>query len=220
MSRQAPATSILAAMILAAPALLLGACESDSNGDSSGPAVSCIYELKTSSSCTSGSSGGSWSEGCINDTTSRAFNTETDCTGACCFTTLYRNPHTFDGSCSDYSDWKEAEARRNCVPSCESTECGPDGCGGQCGTCEADEVCYEEVLCLDDCGICIADNCLSQAQACSTGSECSAAGLCIADCDGDTACKQNCTETQGQQAVDLYNVFIGCIWEDCQAECY
>ena len=220
MSRKAPNASIRALVILGGTALLLAGCDSRDDGGSSGPTVCCVYELKTSSSCTSGSSAGSWSEGCINDTTSCAFSTENDCSGTCCFTTLYRNPHTFDGSCSDYYEWKEAEERRNCVPSCEGTECGPDGCGGVCGTCAADEVCLEDTLCLDDCGVCIADHCRSEAQTCSPGSECNAAGLCIADCDGDAACKLACADTHGQQAVDLFNVFIGCLWEQCQAECY
>ncbi len=32
----------------------------------------------------------------------------------------------------------------DCKPSCDEKKCGPDGCGGSCGDCAADEVCAEE----------------------------------------------------------------------------
>jgi hypothetical protein len=36
-----------------------------------------------------------------------------------------------------------AVAPEVCEPACDGRECGPDGCGGTCGTCGADEVCDE-----------------------------------------------------------------------------
>jgi hypothetical protein len=35
----------------------------------------------------------------------------------------------------------------NCVPVCDPPECGPDGCGGDCGPCGADEFCDGEGVC-------------------------------------------------------------------------
>lgn len=35
-----------------------------------------------------------------------------------------------------------------CVPACEARSCGPDFCGGECGTCEDEEVCSASGQCL------------------------------------------------------------------------
>jgi hypothetical protein len=35
-----------------------------------------------------------------------------------------------------------------CTPDCEDKECGADGCGGECGTCPAGEVCSLEDACI------------------------------------------------------------------------
>ncbi len=34
-----------------------------------------------------------------------------------------------------------------CTPSCGGKDCGPDGCGGSCGTCPAGETCFGDGLC-------------------------------------------------------------------------
>lgn len=38
-----------------------------------------------------------------------------------------------------------------CVPSCTGRECGPDGCGGSCGTCPDGDVCSPEGKCKAPC---------------------------------------------------------------------
>ena len=41
----------------------------------------------------------------------------------------------------------------NCDPDCSAKECGDDGCGGDCGTCDANSVCTSEGVCecVPDC---------------------------------------------------------------------
>ena len=38
-----------------------------------------------------------------------------------------------------------------CVPNCNDVACGPDGCGGNCGDCAANEVCAWDGQCHSDC---------------------------------------------------------------------
>ncbi len=60
-----------------------------------------------------------------------------------------------------------------CTPACEGFDCGPDGCGGECGACEGGFVC--------DAGICVdPDPC---ATICAT-TECGWVDIC--DCGGCT----------------------------------
>ena len=42
--------------------------------------------------------------------------------------------------------------RCQCTPTCEGRECGPDGCGGQCGTCADDLLCGDDGRCGGACG--------------------------------------------------------------------
>lgn len=59
-----------------------------------------------------------------------------------------------------------------CTPSCAGKVCGPDGCGGSCGSCQANEVCQGGAcLCVPNC----------------TGRECGSDG-----CGG--TCKPGCSE--------------------------
>ena len=51
-----------------------------------------------------------------------------------------------------------------CTPSCKDRVCGPDGCGGSCGSCGKDQ------LCDFDAGLCYADPCAGiQAEGCCLG---------------------------------------------------
>jgi len=54
-----------------------------------------------------------------------------------------------------------------CIPDCTEKECGNDGCGGTCGTCEAGDLCTGEITCAD--GICEAAGGLD----CDDGNQCS-----------------------------------------------
>ena len=77
-----------------------------------------------------------------------------------------------------------------CVPQCEGKQCGPDGCGGTCGTCTGTDVCNEQT---GQCGPC-QPNC--EGKECGDdgcGGEC---GTCPSDkpvCTKEGKCVEQCT---------------------------
>ena len=102
--------------------------------------------------------------------------------------------------CPDY-----ATTCGSCLPSCGSHECGPDGCGGSCGSCGSGAVCSAG-LCISGCQPscdgrqCGDDGCGGQCGTCGAGESCQWTGQCVPDawfCDssqyGDgTACHCGC----------------------------
>jgi len=64
----------------------------------------------------------------------------------------------------------------SCVPSCEKTECGDDGCGGSCGECGKEEVCKE--------GVCECEFVACNLGCCPEGKVCWMGGCCKPDCEG------------------------------------
>lgn len=80
-----------------------------------------------------------------------------------------------------------------CVPACGKKQCGPDGCGGSCGSCGAGAVCSAEgvcqAACVPDCvdKDCGPDGCGGLCGQCDDGQACEV-GLCVSgpepDCDG------------------------------------
>ena len=40
-----------------------------------------------------------------------------------------------------------------CAPACEAFNCGPDGCGGNCGKCGELQVCLDGVCCSAQCEV-------------------------------------------------------------------
>ena len=90
-----------------------------------------------------------------------------------------------------------------CEAVCEGKQCGDDGCGGSCGTCEGlHQTCLDgQCLCQSECGgkECGDDGCLGSCGDCPAGQVCSD-GLCLcapdctgADC-GDDGCGGSCGE--------------------------
>ena len=108
-------------------------------------------------------------------------------------------------SCGQLEGWTCLEGECHCQLQCDGKECGPDGCGGDCGACEAGFACSEEGLCGESCspncgGIaCGPDGC---------GGSCG-------DCGGGAACiSGQCellvTECGGVQCPELEGYFITC----------
>jgi hypothetical protein len=89
------------------------------------------------------------------------------------------------------------DASPTCEPNCLGRFCGPDGCGGSCGSCgtPAKPVCNElsgqcEATCVPQCtGKNCGDNgCGGSCGDCTSGTTCSDLGTCVADawtCDKD-----------------------------------
>lgn len=109
--------------------------------------------------------------------------------------------HYAAGSCSGARTWSFAEnlgvtgdaivrvkveTAGTCVPTCLGKECGPDGCGGSCGTCPPGKHC-EYGVCVPDCvPVCVGkecgpDGCGGSCGTCPAGKHCDH-GACVPDC--------------------------------------
>ena len=67
-----------------------------------------------------------------------------------------------------------------CAPACQENQCGPDGCGGDCGSCDAGEGCSDQ-------GACLPLTCLSSVD-CPGDLVClEPEGICV-ECGGDEDC--------------------------------
>jgi len=73
---------------------------------------------------------------------------------------------TWDGDCGD-------DLCNPCIANCQGRECGPNGCGGLCGTCPTGKKCSSSGQCIDD----------------SSGDPCSA---CLSTCKGLPGCCTGC----------------------------
>lgn len=51
-------------------------------------------------------------------------------------------------SYGDNFDIREKAAPASCVPDCTKKQCGTDGCGGSCGTCQTDSTCSDDGICV------------------------------------------------------------------------
>ena len=123
-----------------------------------------------------------------------------------------------------------------CAPDCVEKKCGPDGCGGECGHCDAGHACEEgQCICVPDCmaKACGPDSCGGQCGSCDDNDICTDDvcddGTCqhssnFAPCDDGNPCTGNdkchagvCSGVTLPQA-EL--VEIGCVCHgdsDCQA---
>jgi len=139
--------------------------------------------------------GGAWS--CNNDP-----NMTATCTPPCvdfCVPTGETCNHA-DDDCDGLTDEGLSGC---CVPACAGRECGDDGCGGSCGSCDDDDLCTvdacsapagqctHETLACDDGEPCTADSCmpatgLCRFQALPTGIPCDDGDGCtlVDACDG------------------------------------
>ncbi len=86
-----------------------------------------------------------------------------------------------------------------CATQCAGKECGPDGCGDVCGTCEDDETCDDDGQCIGECTPDCGDRECGMDPVCGTLScgtcsaptpSCNAQGMCVVDCT------PNCTERE------------------------
>ena len=71
-----------------------------------------------------------------------------------------------------------------CVPACDDLQCGPDGCGGNCGQCGGLQVCLDGQCCSPACDAknCGPDGCGGSCGACDEAVVCLDGQCCEADC--------------------------------------
>lgn len=91
-------------------------------------------------------------------------------------------------ACAAPSTCVDGACQGGCVPSCGGAVCGPDGCGGVCGTCSGGATCVEgwcEAPCQPSCGSaqCGPDGCGGVCGTCSGGTTC-VDGTCVSDLPG------------------------------------
>jgi hypothetical protein len=86
----------------------------------------------------------------------------------------------------DFCDASEVCVDGYCVPcssTCEDKECGPDGCGGECGVCAANAVCTIEAKCqcIPDCKEkeCGDDGCGGSCGECGAEQTCNGQAKCV-----------------------------------------
>jgi hypothetical protein len=101
----------------------------------------------------------------------------------------------------------------SCTPSCSGKQCGDNGCGGECGTCDLGETCTSQQQCVSVCvpnctgKTCGSDGCGGSCGTCGGGGTCNSAGTCdgpcVPSCTGKTCGSDGCGGTCGSCAADL-----------------
>jgi len=81
-----------------------------------------------------------------------------------------------------------------CTPSCVGLECGPDGCGGTCGTCATGACVGGACTCTPDCvgRTCGDDGCGGTCGTCTTGTCVGGTCSCTPNCTGRTCGDDGC----------------------------
>ncbi|MFH1529505.1 MAG: hypothetical protein ABIK09_02095 [Pseudomonadota bacterium] len=105
---------------------------------------------------------------------------------------------------------------RVCVPQCGGAECGPDGCGGTCGSCSSGDVC-DAGECVSECGVCMETECAYEASACNSNWECPSLMQCLSGCGSDS-CMESCIYSYYGGADDLIDL-LECVDAECSWEC-
>ena len=115
-----------------------------------------------------------------------------------------------------------------CQPACAGKNCGLDGCGGTCGSCEGPLLCTVDgtCVCIPDCAdkACGEDGCGGSCGVCPDGYHCESEG-CVADpcepaCDGldcgPDGCGGTCSQCTGQEVCSADGDCV-CV-PDCQGK--
>ena len=107
---------------------------------------------------------------------------------------------------ADPSGTHPLECPAECIPDCGGKNCGSDGCGGVCGTCEQGDICSAlgtcQAACAPQCAgkDCGSDGCGGTCGNCAAGLFCNDGGTCQAECApscagkecGDDGCGGSC----------------------------
>lgn len=120
------------------------------------------------------------------------------------------NAKQWDGGATDGGDKKDTgtvkQDKGTCQPSCSGKQCGPDGCGGSCGSCNAPEVCNTaQAKCVSTCSPnctdrqCGGNGCGGSCGTCPTSQNCDSAGHCICQpsCSGKQCGPDGCGDVCG-----------------------
>jgi hypothetical protein len=110
------------------------------------------------------------------------------------YTAAYWNqddePDTHSGLAGSGQPWSAPTpcGTTSCTPSCGGKQCGDDGCGGSCGTCDSTQACNASgqcvASCLPSCNLkqCGNDGCGGSCGNCGAGLLCNPNNQCVAPC--------------------------------------
>ena len=106
-----------------------------------------------------------------------------------------------------------------CPPKCEGKECGPDGCGAECGVCDELETC-KNGQCKPGCDtqcdgrVCGPDGCGGQCGECDAGWACEegqCVSLCATQCEGKSCGPDGCGGSCGACAPGMECLDSACV---------
>ena len=103
-----------------------------------------------------------------------------------------------------------------CVPECGEAQCGDDGCGGTCGSCDADEDCYDGD-CMTECSYCMQESCGAEIAACESNADCVSLLSCMSACSTED-CMYSCMYAYPGGIDDLYDLLV-CMDDECDDAC-
>jgi len=115
-----------------------------------------------------------------------------------------------------------------CQKQCAGKECGPDGCGGECGQCQAGQKCDATGLCKGCTPSCAGkqcgpDGCGGSCGDCPAGQSCNASGTaceCVKQCAGKQCGPDGCGGECGQCAPGMDCGPAGiCKLKPCEPDC-
>ena len=183
--------------------------------DTCDPVVGCAYSVNQTdcddgNTCTDGDTcAGGW---CMAGTLQDCDDTNECTKDSCAPATGCVNIPVQNGPlCGPGPPWECVEGACTCHPQCGGKECGADNCDGNCGECEANEVCNTGVC------ECVPEGAQCGAVCCEPGETCHQDSCCAPDCGGKECgfdgCGGSCGDCPGPQNAC---VNFKCI---CQPDC-
>jgi hypothetical protein len=115
-----------------------------------------------------------------------------DCLGQYCGE-CWEGSQCLDGYCTPW-----------CEPNCWNKQCGPDGCGGSCGTCPVGYTCNPGGACVPG----------GTGKSCLEITEC-AVNQCLANGGVDIACVQSCLQGAKPGAQQQFLSLAQCVSQVC-----
>ncbi|RJO68582.1 MAG: hypothetical protein C4523_07500 [Myxococcales bacterium] len=119
-----------------------------------------------------------------------------------------------DGACCEIGEVCHEDAC--CMPDCDGKDCGPDGCGGSCGACDANATCTVEGLCDCDFEACV-DACCTDGQVCFEDACCTPTACGAKEC-GTDGCGTSCGTCEANETCSVAGV-CECPNVVCNAAC-
>jgi hypothetical protein len=123
-----------------------------------------------------------------------------------------------------------------CIPQCAGKQCGPDGCGGSCGSCTPPDICDHNFQCVCEpqcagkqcgpdgcggsCGSCTPpDSCDPSGQCIPPALNCGDIYICYKGCGSDFTCMFSCQGQGCASAQAPAQGLLDCALQLCASDC-